>query len=186
MKVIDLSLKKKAVDLAKNWFGITELKQFQEEALVGILSGRDVFIAQPTGSGKSVVFQLAPFALDYEESLIQNSSKVKFSSQVLIIQPLISLMEDQINSLKRLSEKIRKNIAAGRLLHEKGDLNRKPGQPENKMSVKDLAKEVLDKKQNIIFASPEAIIETHCTLLRSKQLNIKLIAVDEAHVVIKW
>ena len=52
-KVVNLSLMKKAVDLTKTFLHLDHLSEFQEQALTAILEEWDVFIAQPTGSGKS-------------------------------------------------------------------------------------------------------------------------------------
>ena len=55
-KVVNLSPMKKAVDLVKTFLHLDYLIKFQEQALTAILEERDVFTAQPTGSGKSAVY----------------------------------------------------------------------------------------------------------------------------------
>eukprot|EP00794_Sanderia_malayensis_P012490 gene12490-13773_t len=107
----------KAVDFAQSFLGLRNLKPFQRSALIGILQGRDIFVSQPTGSGKSAIYQLAPVVFDSYDTLLfcgteQLSAIVasvlqteEFVSTVsdraeahfLVIQPLISLIEDQIN-----------------------------------------------------------------------------------------
>ena len=51
-------MRMKAIEIAKAVFDIAELREYQAEALMGLLQGRDVVIAQPTYSGKSLVYQL--------------------------------------------------------------------------------------------------------------------------------
>ena len=57
--------------------GVVNVKEYQKEAIIKILEGRDVFISQPTGSGKSLVFQAAPLV---RES--QQVNKFCFSSMI--------------------------------------------------------------------------------------------------------
>ena len=54
----NLSMRMKAIEIAKAVFDVSELREYQAEALMGLLQGRDVVIAQPTYSGKSLVYQL--------------------------------------------------------------------------------------------------------------------------------
>ena len=42
-----------------------ELKDCQQQAIEAYLCGKDVFVSAPTGAGKSLTFELAPFALYY-------------------------------------------------------------------------------------------------------------------------
>ena len=94
--------------------GLENSREYQLEALSGLLQGRDTIISQPTGSGNSVVYQLLPFAFDIHDILrseekseetkgklideVVNSKKTE--SIVVVIQPLISLMKDQMMPLK--------------------------------------------------------------------------------------
>ena len=88
-----------AIKTASTWlFGEdTELKQFQQESISAFLEGKDIFISQPTGSGKSAVFQLLPVVSHIRS---HKSVDTVVDATVLVIQPLISLIEDQIQALK--------------------------------------------------------------------------------------
>ena len=44
--------------------GLTALKLKQQEAIEGIVSGKDVFVAVPTGYGKSIIYALLPSLYD--------------------------------------------------------------------------------------------------------------------------
>ena len=59
----------------------------QEEILAAILDGEDVLAVMPTGSGKSLLFQLPPIV---REAL------------TLVVSPLIALMRDQVAQLREL------------------------------------------------------------------------------------
>ena len=64
-------------------FGYTEFRPGQEEALLAVLHGRDVFVRMATGAGKSLTMFLAP--LSHSEKAVG-----------VIISPLISLMDEQV------------------------------------------------------------------------------------------
>ncbi|MEE9391207.1 MAG: ATP-dependent DNA helicase RecQ [Planctomycetota bacterium] len=68
-------------------FGHDLLRAGQQRALAPILDGQDTIVVMPTGSGKSLCFQL-PAMID--EGL------------TLVISPLISLMKDQVDGLRAL------------------------------------------------------------------------------------
>ncbi|MDR2623655.1 MAG: DNA helicase RecQ [Methanobrevibacter sp.] len=71
--------------LLKKYFGYDEFLLGQEELINSILSGSDVLGIMPTGSGKSVCYQLPG---------------IIFDGLTIIVSPLISLMKDQVNFLK--------------------------------------------------------------------------------------
>ena len=187
---VNLSRQMKAIEMAKAVFDIAELKQYQTEALMGLLQGRDVVIAQPTGSGKSLVYQLIPFVVDIF-NILQNERIVnamekdrliqeilhtrKTSSAVLVIQPLIALMKDQIRSMEQ------RQIKVCRLMHNKTT----PG--TNKDQAQSISSATLCDA-SIIIASPEAVLRTYRSQLRFENVSKRIIcvAVDEGHCIIKW
>jgi ATP-dependent DNA helicase RecQ len=67
-------------------FGFKSFRPGQEAAVRATLAGRDTLVLMPTGSGKSVCFQLP--AMEMEGSTI-------------VVSPLISLMKDQSDALER-------------------------------------------------------------------------------------
>ena len=67
-------------------FGHQEFRQGQEEIVSAVLGGRDVLAVMPTGSGKSLGYQLPA---------------VMLPGTTLVVSPLISLMKDQVDELNR-------------------------------------------------------------------------------------
>ena len=73
--------------LLRSVFGVTRLRAGQQEVIDSVLAGRDTLAVMPTGSGKSLCYQL-PAAL--------------LPGATLVISPLISLMKDQLEKLHAL------------------------------------------------------------------------------------
>jgi ATP-dependent DNA helicase RecQ len=66
-------------------FGFEDFREGQREVIATILSGKDAVVVMPTGSGKSLCYQLPAMMMD---------------GATLVVSPLIALMKDQVDSLK--------------------------------------------------------------------------------------
>ena len=73
--------------LLRTVFGVTRLRAGQQDVIDSVLAGRDTLAIMPTGSGKSLCYQL-PAAL--------------LPGATLVVSPLISLMKDQLEKLHEL------------------------------------------------------------------------------------
>jgi len=69
-------------------FGFSDFRPGQEQAVAAALADRDALIVMPTGSGKSLCYQLP--ALMREDL-------------TLVVSPLVSLMQDQVQALQRVA-----------------------------------------------------------------------------------
>ena len=88
-------------EVLRNCFGFESFRPNQEEVCRIVTSGRDVVLVMPTGSGKSLCYQLPGIML---------------GGTTLVISPLIALMEDQVAKLKALgfaAERIHSNRDRG-------------------------------------------------------------------------
>jgi ATP-dependent DNA helicase RecQ len=71
-------------DVLARYWGFTEFRPLQPEAIDAVLAGRDSVVVLPTGGGKSLCFQAPALVRD---------------GMALVVSPLISLMKDQVDTL---------------------------------------------------------------------------------------
>lgn len=82
-----------ALKVAVVRLGIEELKDKQKETIKSFASGKDVFVALPTGYGKSLCYQILPILFD---ALRGHPTP---TSIIVIVTPLTSIMKDQVSNL---------------------------------------------------------------------------------------
>jgi ATP-dependent DNA helicase RecQ len=70
--------------VAKEKLGFSSLRHGQEDAIRALLDGRDTLVVQPTGSGKSAIYQIAGLMLE---------------GTTVVVSPLIALQRDQVESI---------------------------------------------------------------------------------------
>src|SRR5688500_15929198 len=88
-QVVGMTITGAAQDLTvplRTHFGHAAFRSGQEEIVGAVMSGRDVLAVMPTGSGKSLGYQLPAVLLP---------------GVTLVVSPLISLMKDQVDELNR-------------------------------------------------------------------------------------
>jgi ATP-dependent DNA helicase RecQ len=73
-----------AVASLRQHFGFDDFREGQREVIGSILEGKDAVVVMPTGSGKSLCYQLPAMILD---------------GVTLVVSPLIALMKDQVDAL---------------------------------------------------------------------------------------
>ncbi|RCW42666.1 DNA helicase RecQ [Paenibacillus prosopidis] len=137
----------------KQIYGYDSFRKGQEDIISGILHGRDTLAILPTGGGKSVCYQIPSM-------LLPGTS--------LVISPLISLMKDQVDALKRLG------VSAA-------FLNSSLGAAE----YRDVMRSAMQGEYKLLYVAPERLDAPMFQSL-SEQLAIPLIAIDEAHCVSQW
>jgi ATP-dependent DNA helicase RecQ len=135
-------------------FGFEDFRPGQAEAVAAALANRDALVVMPTGSGKSLCYQLP--ALMREDLTI-------------VVSPLVSLMQDQVETLDR--------IAPGRVEM----INAQRGASANARTLE----RVLEGQVSLLYLAPERFASPG--FVRSlERAAIGLFVVDEAHCVSQW
>ena len=138
--------------LHKYW-GYSEFRLSQEEIIRSVMEGRDTLALMPTGGGKSLTYQVPTLA---REGLC------------IVITPLIALMKDQVDRLKRMGV----NAVA---IHS--------GLSYTQIDI------ALDNcvygDVKFLYVAPERLA-TEAFRLRVQRMNVSLLAVDEAHCISQW
>lgn len=74
-----------ALTSLREHFGFADFREGQREVIAAILEGKDAVVVMPTGSGKSLCYQLPA---------------MMFGGATLVVSPLIALMKDQVDALR--------------------------------------------------------------------------------------
>lgn len=133
-------------------FGYSEFRPGQKEIIQQLMEGRDCIALLPTGMGKSMCYQLPGYIFD---------------KPVLVVSPLLSLMQDQVDQLKQRGEK--RVVALNSFLT-----------PNEKTYALHFLHEY-----RFIFTSPEMLTQPHVKE-RLQSMELSLIVADEAHCISQW
>jgi len=139
--------------ILKDHWGYDSFRPLQEEVIESILENKDTLALMPTGGGKSLCYQVPALA---KEGLC------------LVISPLIALMKDQVENLRR------KNITAFAIYSGM-----------SRAEVINTLKVATNSNCKFLYVSPERL-ETALFKEYLPGMNINLIAVDEAHCISQW
>ena len=139
-------------DALKRYFGYDSFRENQEDIIRHVLAGNDALVLMPTGGGKSLCYQIPALVME---------------GTTVIISPLISLMKDQVETL-------RANGVAAEALNSGND------------STEDLLirRRCVAGEIKLLYISPERAITEADHLL--SHMRLSLLAVDEAHCISQW
>lgn len=148
-------------------FHLKGFRENQMEAINATLSGKDVFVLMPTGGGKSLCYQL-PAVIKSGRTL----------GTTVVVSPLLSLMEDQVQHLRDL------NIQAFSLTGETA--------AEEKRAIMEGLREQDQRNVfvELLYVSPEMLSKNQAMISAFERLHrrgmLARLVIDEAHCVSQW
>ena len=140
------------------------LKPEQRASIKAVYEGKDAFVWSPTGFGKSVCYEALPFVFDFK-------LRTNAPCLALVISPLISLMVEQVVSLRR------RGVKAAIITSGTG-----------------VEKELLTTDNDssscsLLFSTPEAVVGSRWRQeIEKSVISSRIVAevIDESHCVSKW
>jgi ATP-dependent DNA helicase RecQ len=138
--------------LKKHW-GYESFRPLQEDIIMSVLSGRDTLGLMPTGGGKSITFQVPAMALP---------------GLTVVVTPLISLMKDQVDNLRRRRVKA-VYLHSGMTVRES----------------KIAREKLINGGAKLLYVSPERL-RNQRFIQELRMTEVSLIVVDEAHCISQW
>ena len=140
-------------NLLKRYWGYDDFRGIQREIIESIASGHDTLGLMPTGGGKSITFQVPALAQE---------------GTCIVITPLIALMKDQVQNLRR------RGIKAAAIYS---------GMPHSDILT------VLDNavfgQVKILYVSPERL-SSDIFRTKLRHMQVSFVCVDEAHCISQW
>ncbi|MBK9290638.1 MAG: RecQ family ATP-dependent DNA helicase [Bacteroidetes bacterium] len=146
-------MSKKAREVLTRYWGYSTFRPMQEEIIDAVLFGQDTLALLPTGGGKSICFQVPAMVKD---------------GLCLVVTPLIALMKDQVEQLKR------RGIQAAAIysgMHQ--------------AEVDRIYNNAAFGQLKFLYISPERL-QTRRFTESISSLKVNLIAVDESHCISQW
>jgi ATP-dependent DNA helicase RecQ len=140
-------------EIARRRFGIDRLHPEQERAMEAVLQGKDTLVVLPTGFGKSLIYQVPAMLLD---------------RPTIVVSPLIALMADQEQSLKRRGVPVVRIDSTLKVAEKREALER-----------------VAAGGRLVVLTTPESL-ESEKTRPFFAQANPAILCVDEAHCISEW
>ena len=152
-------------DLLRERFGIPSLRPVQERVVSRVLAGGDAMVVLPTGSGKSLCYQLPSLVLGRQRRAAHEPPGVG-----VVFSPLIALMEDQVAGLRQ------RGIDAAYI-------NSTLGKRERDARYRALAR----GEYELIYATPERMLKPEFVdALAHVPGGVNLLAIDECHCISRW
>lgn len=139
--------------ILKQYWGYDRFRGIQEDIIDSISKNKDTLGLMPTGGGKSITFQVPALAKE---------------GMCLVITPLIALMKDQVQNLKKLGIKALA-IYSG-------------------MSRQDIIitlENCIFGNYKFLYISPERL-DTELFRTKLRKMHISMITVDESHCISQW
>ncbi|WHE87679.1 DNA helicase RecQ [Lachnoanaerobaculum gingivalis] len=153
MRTFDRGIYKTSKEALKAVFGYDSFRPGQESVINAVLEGRDILAVMPTGAGKSLCYQVPAMLL---------------SGITLVISPLISLMQDQVNAL---------NEAGVNAAFINSSLSEKV--------INETFKNAVNGYYKILYVAPERLM-SEVFISFAKSVEISMITVDESHCISQW
>ncbi|MBO4550971.1 MAG: RecQ family ATP-dependent DNA helicase [Bacteroidaceae bacterium] len=141
------------LDILHKYWGYDDFRGIQREVIESIGSGRDTLALMPTGGGKSITFQVPALAMD---------------GVCIVFTPLISLMKDQVEALRRHGIK-----AAYINSHMEREL------------VLTILENCIFGAYKFLYIAPERLA-SRVFQEKLRRIKVSFIAVDEAHCICQW
>ncbi|MFY7908585.1 MAG: RecQ family ATP-dependent DNA helicase [Emticicia sp.] len=141
------------LEILKEFWQYDAFRPLQEDIINSVLAQKDTLALMPTGGGKSICFQVPAMAME---------------GVCIVITPLVALMKDQVEQLKR------RGIKAAAIYS---------GMHRNEIDY------TLDNfvygDFKFLYVSPERLL-TEIMQVRTKMMKVCLLVIDEAHCISQW
>jgi superfamily II DNA helicase RecQ len=182
------------INLALQKCGYTELRPHQEQVIHEISQKKDCLFCAPTGSGKSLIFEVSPFLLFNIDSKISEKHDSYENCLTIVVSPLVALMKSQANELNDrgisalylgdIGDDTSVTLTGVQALFEETD---GAEEPLHVMQQKKTMEDLYEGKINLLLASPESFLSKGGRKLLKKigSQMVKCLVVDEAHCIAK-
>ena len=140
----------------KEVFGFESFKGSQEVIIRNLMAGKDTFVIMPTGSGKSLCYQLP--------AIISEGTAI-------VVSPLIALMKNQVDAIRNFGMEI------GLAHYLNSSLSR-----QELAQVKD---DLAAGRTKLLYVAPESLTKDDNIEL-FKSIKLSFYAIDEAHCISEW